>query len=230
MKPSIIILAGIVLLAVTESNAGEDVTNRSGWPETKEMVAGRLAIQDHGMQQGAHVLSVIVELKNRSGHALEMEFDPHDLRVEIFNSDVGRVEEDAAVIRSGPIPMSHRMTISAGAYAGMPTHRGGIGLPVGRTMLAAGWQVWTLPPGKYTMTGTAKITAGFGSEAVDPLLPNRGFKAKENNFPPVGKPESILIELQAGSFQVNAIKADDEAAAAIPAPETSEAHATVPDK
>ncbi len=33
--------------------------NRRGWPETDEMVVGRLAIQDHGMQQGAHVLSVI---------------------------------------------------------------------------------------------------------------------------------------------------------------------------
>ncbi len=25
--------------------------NRRGWPETDEMVVGRLAIQDHGMQQ-----------------------------------------------------------------------------------------------------------------------------------------------------------------------------------
>ena len=110
--------------------------NRRGWPETDEMVVGRLAIQDHGMQQGAHVLSVIVELKNRSGHALEMEFDPHDLHIEIFNSDGGRIEE-AAQNRSDPVPMSHRMTISADAYAGLPTHRGGVGLTVGKTMLAA---------------------------------------------------------------------------------------------
>ena len=107
--------------------------NRSGWPETDEMVAGRLAIQDHGMQQRAHVLSVIVELKNRSGHALEMEFDPHDLRIEIFNSDGGRIEE-AAQNRSGPVPMSHRMTISADAYAGLPTHRGGVGLSALRSL------------------------------------------------------------------------------------------------
>ena len=168
------------------------------------MVAGRLAIQDHGMQQGAHELSVIVELKNRSGHALEMEFDPHDLRIEMFNSDGDRIEETGHH-RSGPIPMSHRMSISADAYAGVPTHRGGVGLPVGQTMLAAGWQVWTLPPGKYTMKGTAKITAGFGSAVPDPLLPSRNFRAKKNDFPPVGETKSVSVELQAASFQVDAI-------------------------
>ena len=115
------------------------------------------------------------------------------------------------------------MTISAGAYAGLPTHRGGVGLPVGRTMLAAGWQVWTLPPGKYTMKGTATITAGFGGAALDPLLPNRGFKANENDFPPVGKTKSVSVELQAASFQVNAINSEDAATAAMPAPETSNA-------
>lgn len=156
------------------------------------------------MQQRAHVLSVIVELKNRSGHALEMELDPYDLHIEIFNSDGGRFEE-AAHPRSGPVPMSHRMTISADAYAGLPTHRGGVGLPVGKTMLAAGWQVWTLPPGKYSMKGTAKITAGFGSAALDPLLPHRNFRAKKNDFPPVGETKSVSVELQAASFQVDAI-------------------------
>ena len=119
--------------------------------------------------------------------------------------------------------MSHRMTISAGAYAGLPTHRGGVGLPVGRTMLAAGWQVWTLPPGKYIMKGTAKITAGFGSAALDPLLPNRGFKANEDDFPPIGETKSISVELQAVSFQVDAINPEDEATAATPVLETSDA-------
>lgn len=172
------------------------------------------------MQQGAHVLSVIVELKNRSGHALEMEFDPHDLRIEMFNSDSGRIEE-AGHVRSGPVPMSHRMTISADAYAGLPTHRGGVGLTVGKTMLAAGWQVWTLPPGKYSMKGTAKIAAGFGSAALDPLLPHRGFKAKEKDFPPVGETKSVSVELQAASFQVDAINSEDKSAAAMPSPETA---------
>ena len=206
-------LAGLAVMAFAaspdekpKSPDGDQASeaNRRGWPETDEMVVGRLAIQDHGMQQGAHVLSVIVELKNRSGHALEMEFDPHDLRIEMFNSDGGRIEE-AAQVRSGPVPMSHRMTISADAYVGLPTHRGGVGLPVGKTMLAAGWQVWTLPPGKYSMKGTAKITAGFCSAALDPLLPHRGFKAKEKDFPPVGETKSVTVELQAASFQVDAI-------------------------
>ena len=221
MKQSSIILAAMILLAASELCAGDEMTNRSGWPETKEMVAGRLAIQDHGMQQGAHVLSALVELKNRSGHALDMDFDPHDLRVEVFNSEGDRVEEDAEQPRSGPIPMSHAMTISAGAYVGLPTHRGGVGLPVGRTMLAAGWQVRTLPPGKYTMRGTATITAGFGSAVLDPLLPNRGFKTNENDFPPVGETKSTSVALQAVSFQVNAIDSEDEASAATPAPEAS---------
>ncbi len=194
--------------------------NRRGWPETDEMVAGRLAIQDHGMQQGAHVLSVVVELKNQSGHSLEMDFDPHDLRIEIFNSDGDRIEE-AALPGSGPVPMSHRMTISAGAYAGLPTHRGGVGLPVGKTILAAGWQVWTLPPGKYSMKGTAKITAGFGSAVLDSGLPSRKFKAKENDFPPVGETKSVTVELQAASFQVDAVSSEKKAAAAMPSPETS---------
>ena len=96
MKRAIIILAAIVLLSVCPLDAGDRVIDRGDWPETKEMIAGRLAIQDHGMQQGAHVLSVIVELQNGSGHALDMEFDPHDLRIEMFNSDGGRVEEGAA--------------------------------------------------------------------------------------------------------------------------------------
>ena len=216
------ILAAMLLLASTAFCPGDEMENQSGWPDTKELVAGRLAIKDHAVQQGAHVLSAIVELKNLSGHALDMDFDPHDLRVELFNSDGDRIDEDAAVHRSGPIPMSHRMTLSAGAYAGLPTHRGGIGLPVDRTMLAAVWQVWTLPPGKYTMKGTAKITAGFGSAALDPLLPNRGFKANENDFPPVGKTKSISVELQAVSFQVDAINAEDAATVAIPASESSD--------
>ena len=201
MKRQNIIVATVVVLSVCSLDADDRVVYRGDWPETKQMVAGRLAIQDHGMQQGAHVLSVIVELKNRSGHVLDMEFDPHDLRTGVFNSDGVRVE-DARVVRSGPIPMSHRMTISAGAYAGLPTHRGGVGVPVGRTLLAAGWQVWTLPPGKYTMKGTATITAEFGSAAIDPLLPNRGFKANEDDFPPVGETKSISVELQEVSFQV----------------------------
>ena len=202
MKRQNIIVATVVVLSVCSLDADDRVVYRGDWPETKEMVAGRLAIQGHGMQQGAHVLSVIVELKNRSGHVLDMEFDPQDLRIEVFNSDGVRVDEDAQVVRSGPIPMSHRMMISAGAYAGFPTHRGGVGVPVGRTMLAAGWQVWTLPPGKYTTKGTATITAGFGSAAFDPLLPNCGFKANEYDFPPVGETKSISVELQEVSFQV----------------------------
>ena len=202
MKQSSIILAAMILLSSSGLHAADDMTDRSGWPETMEMVAGRLAIQDHGMQQGALLLSVIVELKNRSGHALDMEFDPQDLRIEVFNSDGVRIDEDARIVRSGPIPMSHRMTISPGAYAGLPTHRGGVGVRVGRTLLAAGWQTWRLPPGKYTMKGTAKIKAGFGGAAIDPLLPNRSFKANEDDFPPVGETKSISVELQEVSFQV----------------------------
>ena len=91
MKQSIIILAAMALLSASELCAGDETANRNDSPETKEMVAGRLAIQDHGMQQGAHVLSVLVELKNRSGHALDMEFDPHDLRIEVFDSEGRRV-------------------------------------------------------------------------------------------------------------------------------------------
>ena len=231
MRTSLISLCLAVLAVMAFAASPEDkpkpsdgdqasAANRRGWPETDEIVAGRQAIQDHGLQQGAHVLSVIVELKNRSGHALEMEFDPHDLRIELFNSDGGRIEE-AAQNRSGPVPMSHRMTISAGAYAGLPTHRGGVGLPVGKTMLVAGWQVWTLPPGKYSMKGTAKISAGFGSAVLDSGLPSRNFRAKKNDFPPVGETKSVSVELQAASFQVDAINSEDEAAAAMPSPETS---------
>ncbi len=224
---SLAVLAAMALAASPDDKPGpadDDTTsaaNRRGWPETDEMVAGRLAIRDHGMQQGAHVLSVIVELKNRSGHALEMEFDPHDLHIEMFNSDGSRIEETGHN-RSGPIPMSHRMTIFADAYAGVPTHRGGVGLPVGKTMLAAGWQVWTLPPGKYIMKGTAKITAGFGSAVLDSGLPSRNFRAKKNDFPPVGETKSVSVELPAASFQVAAINSKDEAAAATPSPESSD--------
>jgi hypothetical protein len=82
--------------------------------------------------------------------------------------------------------------------------------------MAAGWQVWTwtLPLGKYTTKGTAKITAAFGSAAADPLLPNRGFKGNEDDFPPVGETKSISGELQAVSFQVNAINSEDDTTAA----------------
>lgn len=225
---SLAVLAAMAFAASSDDKprpADDDTTsaaNRRGWPETDEMVVGRLAIRDHGLQQGAHVLSVIVELKNRSGHALEMEFDPHDLHIEMFNSDGDPIEEDVAQDRSGPIPMSHRMTISADAYAGVPTHRGGVGLPVGKAMLAAGWQVWTLPPGKYTMKGTAKITAEFGSAVLDSGLPSRNFRAKNNDFPPVGKTKSVSVELQAASFQVDAINSKEEAAATKPSKETSD--------
>ena len=92
MKRATIILAAIVVLSDCPLYAGDRVIDRGDWPETTEMVAGRLAIQDHGMQQGAHVLSVIVELQNGSGHALDMEFDPHDLRIEMFNSVRTRVK------------------------------------------------------------------------------------------------------------------------------------------
>ena len=60
MKQSIIILAAMVLLSASESRAGDEMTSRGGWPETKEMVAGRLAIQDHGMQQRVGCVSLIL--------------------------------------------------------------------------------------------------------------------------------------------------------------------------
>jgi hypothetical protein len=202
-----ILCAAIGFFAACPLLAREQMMKFKGWPKTDEMIVGRLAIHDHGLQHGAHVLSALVELKNQSGHALDLEFDPHDLRIEMFSSNGDRIDEDGAVIRSGPVPSSHRMTISADAYAGLPTHRGGVGLPVGQTMLAAGWQVWTLPPGKYIMKGTASITAGFGSAALDPLLPHRGFTAKTHDFPPVGKTTSISVQLQAASFQIEAIDA-----------------------
>ena len=58
-----IILAAIVVFSVCPVDAGDRVIDRGDWPETKEVVAGRLAIQDHGLQQRAHVLSIIAELK-----------------------------------------------------------------------------------------------------------------------------------------------------------------------
>ena len=171
----------------------------SRWPATHELVVGRLALEDHGMQQGARVLSIVVELKNRSGHPLNVDFDPHDLHTELFRSD-GNPIAAGPEVRSGPVPCSHRLTISPDAFAGIPTHRGGIGLPQGQTLLAAGWQSWALPPGKYSVKGTVKVTADFGSATLDPLLPDR--KTKRDAFRPAGRTESIELKLSEVQFEV----------------------------
>lgn len=209
----------VLLLGTRSLFAGHEMANSDVWPETNELIAGRLKIENHGQQQEANVLSVIVELKNRSGHALDLHFDPHDLQIEVFNSEGDAIEE-AGVNRSGPVPMSHRMTVSAGVYGGLPTHRGGVGLPVGRTMLAAGWQVWILPPGNYTMKGKATITVAYGSEVLDSGLPHRGFKSKKDDFAPAGETKSISIEFPSSIFQVEALKSEGETASAMPSQNT----------
>lgn len=149
----------------TKQRSTEMQTSRL--PVNDELAVGQIELRDDGLQQNVPVRSVVVKLHNRTSYAVDIEFDPRNLQIELVDAD-GKPVETEAEKRSGPVPISHKVTISCDTYAGIPTHRGGIGLPVGGTLLAAGWQSWNLAPGKYSMTGTVKVAADFGKAVLDP--------------------------------------------------------------
>lgn len=137
-----------------------------------QLLTARLVLNDHGTNQDRRVFSVGVEVENLSGHGVNLEFDPKDLKLELLDSARKAVAVTQAP-RSGPVPLTHSGVLPTSGYIGFSTYRGGIGLPPEGLLLAAGWQDWHLKPGDYRLRGSVTVSAAFGHVPLDPLKPTR---------------------------------------------------------
>ena len=169
---------------------------------TQHLLSGRLLVKRDAQRiRGDYEL--LIELENGCGHAAEFNFDPKDLTVELRDASGKAIPEERALFRSGPIPQPHQGVIPCGAFVTLPTHRGGVGIPPGKRLFAAGWQVWFLSPGTYTLKGRAMVSLKHGEKYIEPLLPSRGSPQwAKLGVLPAGEEARVAIELAETRFLV----------------------------
>jgi hypothetical protein len=169
---------------------------------TQHLLRGRVTVKRDAQRiRGDYEL--LLELENACGHAAEFNFDPKDLTVELRGASGKAIPEETTLSRSGPIPQPHQGVIPCGASVVLPTHRGGVGIPASKRLFAAGWQVWYLSPGTYTVKGRATVSLKHGEKYIEPLLPSRSSPhwAKLGVLP-VGEEARVVIELAETKFLV----------------------------
>jgi hypothetical protein len=182
---------------VRQRSAMRPETRRTRWQPTSGLLNTRAVVKGHESPAKYRIYSMDLEVKNNSGHSVELHFDPEDLQVEIRDSD-GKVVKESYSPRSGPVPIHHKTTISPGSYTGITTYRGGIGLARRGALLGIGNQDWVLPPGTYTLEGKVSLAVVYG-QVLDPLLPNQEHLAKDLV---VGESHGVKLKIPKLTFVV----------------------------